>query len=88
MHEVSAKKKEFQCEECEEVFRQEANLLNHRKCSGEEASGRERRKCACGKEFSKSYYTKHRQMCPAVVEAVVQMRPRVYKRRELRVDVE
>ena len=44
MHEVSAKKKEFQCEECEEVFRQKANLLNHKKCSGEEASGRERRK--------------------------------------------
>ena len=41
-----------------------------------------------GKEYSKSCYTKHRQMCPAVVEAVVQMRPRVYKRRELRVDVE
>ena len=37
-------KKEFKCEECEEVFRQKANLLNHKKCSGEEASGRERRK--------------------------------------------
>ena len=51
MHKVSAKRKEFKCEECEEVFRQEANLLNHRKvCSGEVASGKERKKSAFGKE--------------------------------------
>ena len=80
MHEVSAKRKEFQCEECEEVFRQEANLLNHKKvCSGEVASGKDRRKCACGKDYSKGYYAKHRRTCPAAVEAVVQTRPRVYK---------
>ena len=80
MHEVSSKKKEFKCEECEEVFGQEANLRNHRKvCSGEVASSKEKKRCACGKEYSKSYYPRHRKTCPAEVEAVVPTRPRVYK---------
>ena len=80
MHEVSVRKKEFKCEECGEVFGQEANLKNHRKvCSGEVASGKEKRKCACGKEYSKSYYPRHKRICPAEVEAVAQTRPRVYK---------
>ena len=72
MHEVSAKRKEFKCEECEEVFRQEANLLNHRKvCSGEVASGKERKNRACGKEYSKGNYARNRRTCLAVIEAVV-----------------
>ena len=29
MHKVLAKRKERQCEQCEEAFRKEANLLNH-----------------------------------------------------------
>ena len=62
------------------MFRQEANLLNHQKvCSGEVASEKERKKCACGKEYSKGYFAKHRRTCPAVVDAVVEVRPRVYK---------
>ena len=80
MHELSARKKEFRCEDCDEVFRQEANMLNHKKvCSGEVASSKEKRRCGCGKEYSKSYYPKHRRTCPAEVEAVVETRPRVYK---------
>ena len=80
MHEVSVRKKEFKCEDCEEVFGQEANMLNHRKvCSGVVASSKERRKCACGKEYSKTYFPRHRRVCPVGVEEVVQERPRVYR---------
>ena len=83
MHEVSGKKKEFVCEECEEVFRQEANLLNHKKvCEGAPARGAGRRKCVCGRDFAKSYFGKHRRTCAVAVDAVaaVQARaPRVYK---------
>ena len=38
MHEVSEKKKVFQCEGCQEEFGQEANLLNHKVCGGGGAS--------------------------------------------------
>ena len=39
---MSTKSKECECDKCEEVFRQEANLLNHKKvCSGMVASSKE-----------------------------------------------
>ena len=71
MHEVSVRKKEFKCEDCEEVFGQEANLLNHRKvCSGVVASSKERSKCACEKEYSKGYFPRHNIVCLVGVEEV------------------
>ena len=93
MHEVSVKRKEFECEKCEEVFRQEANLLNHKKvCSGMVASSKEKRKCVCGKELSKSYYPKHQKICPAVINndtsviTTAAARPRVYKGKRVTCD--
>ena len=69
MHEESPLKKVFKCEECEMEFKQEANLLNHKKvCGGAVASDSGRRKCACGREFSKSYIARHRKTCRVVVE--------------------
>ena len=42
MHEVFEKLKQFECEDCEEVFRQEADLLEHKKInSGVAASSKE-----------------------------------------------
>ena len=83
LHEVSSKKKEFVCEACKESFRQEANLLNHRKvCGGREASEKTRRLCECGREFAKTYIARHRRKCLAAVAHVQQENrrlPRVYK---------
>ena len=83
MHEVSERKKIFNCEACGENFRQEANLLNHRKvCGGAEASSSDRRRCACGREFAKSYIARHKKKCVkalAAEEQEVRRLPRVYK---------
>ena len=82
MHEVSERKKVFECEGCRQEFQQEANLWNHRKvCGGEEASGSDRRKCACGREFAKSYIARHRKKCTRAqaAEEGVSRQPRVYK---------
>ena len=82
IHEVSSKKKMFRCEGCQEEFGQEANLWNHKKvCGGGGASSGDRRVCACGKEFAKSYIAKHRKKCEVVARApeALQRQPRVYK---------
>ena len=82
MHEVPKRKKVFECEGCGQKFQHEANLWNHRKvCGGEEASGSERRKCARGREFAKSYIARHRKKCTSAqaVEEEVSRMPRVYK---------
>ena len=83
MHEVSEKKKVFECEGCGEKFRQEANLLNHTKvCGGKAASSLERRMCACGREFAKSYLAKHKKKCTralAAEEGGEVRLPRIYK---------
>ena len=77
MHEVSGRRKEFKCEECEKCFKQEANLLNHKKvCGGAVASSKDKKKCRCGKEYSKSYFAKHRRTCPAALEVVTEVAPR------------
>ena len=83
MHEVSKKKKMFECEGCQEEFGQEANLWNHKKVCGGGASSSEKRMCVCGKEFAKSYIARHRKKCMAAArvpeEEVVVRQPRVYK---------
>ena len=83
LHEVSEKKKVFECEGCGEKFRQEANKLNHKKvCGGKAASSLERRMCACGREFAKSYLAKHKKKCTRALaaeeEGEVRL-PRIYK---------
>ena len=83
MHEVSEKKKIFECKACEEKFQQEANMLNHMKvCGGASASSSDRRLCACGREFAKSYIARHKKKCLralAAEEEGEKRLPRVYK---------
>ena len=52
-----------------------------KKGRGGAASGSGRRRCACGKEFAKSYIAGHRKKCTAAARAqeVVERRSRVYK---------
>ena len=80
---MSKKKKVFECEECGEFFRQEANQLNHKKvCGGKPASTTERRVCACGREFAKSYLAKHKKKCVRALAAEEEREerlPRIYK---------
>ena len=87
MHEESEKKKVFKCEVCEAEFKQEANLLNHKKvCGGAVGGDSGRRLCECGKEYSRTYIARHRKTCRAVVarqeeeEEEVVRQPRVYKK--------
>ena len=64
MHEESVAKKTFKCDKCERAFKRESERKNHKKvCGGAVASLNERVMCVCGKEFSKSYFRKHRQNC-------------------------
>ena len=82
MHEESAKKKKFVCEGCGEDFRQEANKLNHQKVCGGPGNTSERRVCACGRDFAKSYIARHRKKCAPAIAAAAQEEirlPRVYK---------
>ena len=64
MHEESALKKTFECNECKQIFKKASERKNHQKiCGGAEASAKDRRKCVCGVEYSKSYFRVHRQRC-------------------------
>ena len=65
MHEVSTKKKCFECFGCKEAFKQEANLRNHEKiCRGQGPVEAGKRKCdLCGKVLMKSNFAKHRRRC-------------------------
>ena len=65
MHEESKSKVMFKCELCQEVFKQEANLLNHKKvCTGLQASKEGYKKCdKCLGEFKKSGFNKHYKKC-------------------------
>ena len=66
MHEESAAKKTFECEKCKIAFKRESERKNHKKiCGGAVASSKDRMMCVCGKEYSKSYFRKHRQNCAA-----------------------
>ena len=82
MHEESRRKKVFTCEGCGEEFRQEANKWNHMKVCGGSSMSKDRKKCACGREFAKSYIARHRKKCTAAVaeaESAERRLPRVYK---------
>ena len=85
-HEESEKKKVFKWEVCEVEFKQEANLLNHKKvCGGAVGGDSGRSLCVCGKDFSKSYIARHRKTCRVAVarqeeEEEEQRRPRVYRK--------
>ena len=65
MHEISTKKKSFECFVCKEAFKQEANLRNHEKiCRGQGPVEAGKRKCdLCGKVLMKSNFAKHRRRC-------------------------
>ena len=65
MHEVSVLKKKFQCRVCGEDFKQEANLVNHRKiCKEGSAAVGDRRRCdLCSKEVGKKSFAAHRRKC-------------------------
>ena len=64
IHEESAAKKRFECEKCRQSFKKESELKNHGKvCGGAVASTVGRVMCVCGKEYSKSYFWKHRREC-------------------------
>ena len=65
MHEISTKKKSFECFGCKEAFKQEANLRNHEKiCRGQGPVEAGKRKCdLCGKVLMKSNFAKHRRRC-------------------------
>ena len=65
MHEESEKKKVFNCAQCLTEFKKKSELSNHTKvCGGKEASAKGRVRCRCGKEFSKSYFSRHKNQCP------------------------
>ena len=70
MHEMSTMKRSFKCDKCELEVKSEASLKNHKKiCGGAVASSAGRRKCVCGKEYSESYFRKHRKSCAAWTES-------------------
>ena len=70
MHEVSSKKKMFECGKgCGETFKQEANKWNHEKVCGGLVTDKEKRKCACGREFAKTYIARHRKKCMAAIQS-------------------
>ena len=67
MYEVSTKKV-FECGKgCGETFKQEANKWNHEKVCGGAMTDKDRKKCACGREFAKSYIARHRKKCMAAI---------------------
>ena len=65
MHEVSAKKKGFECFGCKEQFKQEANLLNHEKvCRGMGPVEAGKKRCdLCEKVIGKKNFAAHRRRC-------------------------
>ena len=87
VHEVSEKKKKFVCFGCKEVFKQEANLVNHQKlCRGSAPVEEGKRKCdLCGKAVGKKSFAAHRKRCArklGIVEEEEVVSPpaaRVYK---------
>ena len=64
MHEISAAKKMFKCDACGLEVKKQSDLSNHAKvCGGAVASAQGKIKCLCGREYSKSYFAKHRRNC-------------------------
>ena len=70
MHEESTAKKLFKCDDCEREFKRESDRRNHAKvCGGATATEVGKVKCVCGKQYSKSYFRKHRNKCDAWKDA-------------------
>ena len=70
MHEELKEKKVFKCPGCLEEFKKQASLSNHEKvCGGAGAAPLGRVRCACGKDYSKSYFARHLKQCPAWLTA-------------------
>ncbi len=65
MHDVSSQKVTFKCNICNQIFKQEANLLNHRKAGcGGATNNADTRKCdKCGKNISKANIARNRRSC-------------------------
>ena len=78
IHEVSALKKTFKCVKCNQVFTRESDLINHTKiCGGAVASDAGKRRCVCGKEYSKGYFRKHSSRCAEWIAAQEVLAPGV-----------
>ena len=79
--EVSTHKKIFKCEDCQEEFKQEATLINHKKaCTGLRANGPEKRAChKCGRKIMKKGFSKHRRQCDPEAAAREEAPARVYR---------
>ena len=64
IHETAKEKKEFKCNICEQNFKSEGNLKNHKKsCIAPQATDPNKRRCACGKEISKTNFNRHVDKC-------------------------
>ena len=65
MHDVSSQKVIFKCNRCNLSFKQEANLLNHKKagCGGATNSDNVRKCEKCNKNISKGNIARHRRSC-------------------------
>ena len=75
LHNISKMKKVFTCTECEMVFQQEGNLLNHKKaCGGKKASTRSLRACDnCHREYAATNFARHRKSCIGVEQQARQV---------------
>ena len=63
IHEKEGKKL-FKCEECEETFTREANLVNHKKvCNKLKNDMSGSKQCECGKRITKANWARHRKKC-------------------------
>ena len=65
MHDVSSQKIIFKCNRCNLSFKQEANLLNHKKagCGGATNDDNVRKCEKCNKNISKGNIARHRRSC-------------------------
>ena len=64
IHETTKDKKEFKCNICDQNFKSEGNLKNHKKsCIAPQATDPNKRRCACGKEISKANFKRHVDKC-------------------------
>ena len=70
MHQISREKVTFKCDNCNIVFQNECNLVNHRgSCGGAVASRAGLKKCGnCQREVSSSNFARHRKVCTGEAE--------------------
>ena len=67
LHSISSQKVTFKCNQCNQIFQQEANLWNHKKgCDGTAPDREDQRKCNfCDKYVNKSNIARHKRSCRA-----------------------